>query len=400
LATIERREDAKGNVRYRARVRIRGAKSRSRTFKRLTDARDWARNAEESLGHGVFVPTGADRRRTLADVIDKFEKEQLPNRAKNADSKKMSAQLKWWRDNAGFLTLDKLTPGEISGFRSQLLARKTGRAAPTAAPEEREVSITPATANRYLAALSAVCKWAWKELGWLPSNPVLSVSKGAERAGIVRYLDDDERSALLKACRASSDPNIYCAVMLALATGARAGNLRALTWDDVDRKVWRLRFQQTKNQQPRYVPVVGSAQAVLQAQFDKDPTKKGWVFKGYRDDAPADIDRPWRDVRAAAGLTGAKHCRFHDLRHTTASYLTMNGATLAEVAEALGHQTLVMAKRYSHQSGEHVRGTLERMASRFLSELPAVEEPHRTAPETRRRKRAAVAFPQISGHFR
>ena len=76
------------------------------------------------------------------------------------------------------------------------------------------------------------------------------------------------------------------------------------------------------------------------------------VFKGYRDDAPADIDRPWREVRAAAGLVGVKHCRFHDLRHTTASYLTMNGATLAEVAEGLGHRTLVMAKRYSHQSGE------------------------------------------------
>ncbi len=377
-------------MRYRARVRIRGAKSRSRTFKRLTDAREWARNAEEKLGHGVYVPTGPDRRRTLADLIDKFEKEQLPVRAHSADSKKMSAQLKWWKANAGFLTLDKLTSGEISSLRSQLLARKTGRAAPTAAPEERGVSITPATANRYLAALSAVCKWAWKELGWLPNNPVLSVSKGAEHTGIVRYLDDDERKALVTACKVSADPNIYCAVMLALATGARAGNLRNLTWTDVDLQAWRLRFVETKNGQPRYVPVVGPAQAALQAQFDKDPTQKGWVFKGYRDDAPADIDRPWRDVRAVAGLTGAKHCRFHDLRHTTASYLTMNGATLAEVAEALGQRTLVMAKRYSHQSGEHVRGTLERMASRFLSDDSPAQGPRRMASPIRRRRRAAT----------
>ena len=213
-------------MRYRARVRIRGAKSRSRTFKRKTDALTWAAKIEHDLGHGVYVPTGADRRRTLADLIDKFEKEQLPIRARNADRKKMSAQLKWWKENAGFITLDKLTPGEISGYRSQLLTRKTGRAAPTAAPDERDVSITPATANRYLAALSAVCKWAWKELHWLPNNPVLAVSKGAEHTGIVRYLDDDEREGLIAACKASADPNIYCAVMLALATGARAGNLR------------------------------------------------------------------------------------------------------------------------------------------------------------------------------
>ena len=205
-------------------------------------------------------------------------------------------------------------------------------------------------------------------MGWLPSNPVLSVTKGAEHTGIVRYLDDDERKALLAACKASTDPNIATAVVLALATGARASNIRNLTWADVDLEQWRLRFAHTKNDQPRFVPLVGPAQAILQAHFDRDPTQKGWVFKGDRDDAPADLDRPWRAVRKAAGLVGDKHCRFHDLRHTTASYLTMNGASLAEVAEALGHRTLTMAKRYSHQSGEHVRSTFERISGRLGEE--------------------------------
>jgi len=94
-----------------------------------------------------------------------------------------------------------------------------------------DAPIKQATVNRYLAALSKVCKWAWKDLGWLTSNPVLAVTKGAESPGIVRFLNDDERSALLLACKASDDPNISCAVVLALATGARAGNLRMLTWE-------------------------------------------------------------------------------------------------------------------------------------------------------------------------
>lgn len=361
MATIEKRQTGDG-IRYRARVRVKGAKERTRTFKRITDAKAWAATAETDLGRGAFVPTTADRRRTLADLIDRFEKEQLPLRA---DDRKMRLYLAWWRENAGFLTLDRLTPDEIASARARLLARRTGRAAPTAAPEDREVLITPATANRYLAALSAVCKWAWRELRWLPSNPVLSVTKGPEHTGIVRFLSDDERKALLKACRESTDPNIYCAVTLALATGARLGNLEQLTWADVDLEHWRLRFTTTKNNEPRYVPVVGPAQAVLLAQRDKDPTQAGWVFKGQRDDAPASIDHPWRAVRKAAGLTGAKNVRFHDLRHTCASYLTMHGATLAEVAEALGHRTLAMAKRYSHQSGEHVRSTFERIADRL-----------------------------------
>lgn len=195
------------------------------------------------------------------------------------------------------------------------------------------------------------------------------MSKGPEHSGIVRYLSDGEREALLTACKASSDPNIHCAIVLALATGARAGNLQMLTWDDVDLERWTLRFVQTKNREPRYVPVVGPAQAILRAHFDRDPTGKGWGFKGSRYDVPADLDKPWRIVRAAAGLVGDKRCRFHDLRHTTASYLTMNGASLAEVAEALGHRTLVMAKRYSHQSGEHVRATLERIAHKLERSL-------------------------------
>ena len=148
------------------------------------------------------------------------------------------------------------------------------------AEKARDVPITQATANRYLAALSAVCKWAWKELGWLPANPVLSVTKGAEHTGIIRYLSDDERKALLTACKASTNPNICTAVMLALATGARAGNIRNLTWADVDLEHWRLRFTHTKNDQPRFIPLVGPAQAILQSALRSRSDAKGMGVQG------------------------------------------------------------------------------------------------------------------------
>jgi site-specific recombinase XerD len=70
-------------------------------------------------------------------------------------------------------------------------------------------------------------------------------------------------------------------------------------------------------------------------------------------------------VREAAGL---RDVRWHDLRHTVASYLTQSGAGLAQVADALGHSTLVMAKRYSHQTGEHVRATLASIAGKLEEE--------------------------------
>jgi hypothetical protein len=129
MATIEKRKNAKGEFRYRVRIRLRGEKPRTRTFKRKTDAELSSKKVESDLGHGAYVPTTADRRRTLADLIEKFIKEYLPIRWNNADERNISAQLKWWRDNAGHVTIDKLTPQAIAGFKrtSSTHARKTIR---------------------------------------------------------------------------------------------------------------------------------------------------------------------------------------------------------------------------------------------------------------------------------
>ena len=56
-----------------------------------------------------------------------------------------------------------------------------------------------------------------------------------------------------------------------------------------------------------------------------------------------------------------KDFRFHDLRHSTASYLAMNGASLLEIADILGHKTLQRVKRYGHLSEDHKADVLERM---------------------------------------
>jgi integrase len=59
--------------------------------------------------------------------------------------------------------------------------------------------------------------------------------------------------------------------------------------------------------------------------------------------------------------------RFHDLRHSAASYLAMSGASLAEIAEILGHKTLSMVKRYSHLSDSHKHSVIDRMNKKFLA---------------------------------
>ena len=63
-----------------------------------------------------------------------------------------------------------------------------------------------------------------------------------------------------------------------------------------------------------------------------------------------------------------KNFRFHDLRHSAASYLAMSGASLAEIAEVLGHKTLQMVKRYSHLSEQHTHGVVSKMNKKIFGE--------------------------------
>jgi integrase len=75
------------------------------------------------------------------------------------------------------------------------------------------------------------------------------------------------------------------------------------------------------------------------------------------------LRRAWDAALAASKID---NFRFHDLRHSAASYLAMNGATPGEIAAVLGHKTLAMVKRYAHLSDAHVEGVVERMNERIF----------------------------------
>lgn len=356
MATIERRVWKDGAISYRVRVRLLGDKPRTRTFRRKSDAEAWAKAAETDMSRGVYVPTTSDRRRLIGDLIDCTIRDHLPTKRNNKSAHKVESYLAWWKDELGELTLERLTPQRISEARAKLLARKPKRGA----------TMSPSTANRYLAGLSVATKYGWKELGWLQRNPVLDVSKGAESGGVVRYLSDDERKRLLDAAAADTDQNIYTAIVLALSTGLRAGSLRALTWADVDLKRKALRLADSKNNEGRWLPLIAPAVAELKQHLARDATKDGAVFKSSTRDEPAEINGPaWMRVKKAAGLTGDANFRFHDLRHTAGTYLNEAGASAIQIAAALGHKTLAMAKRYSHQSPEFTRSVFDKLTKRI-----------------------------------
>jgi integrase len=215
-----------------------------------------------------------------------------------------------------------------------------------------------ATVVRYMAALSHAFTIAVREWGWLDDSPMRKVSKPKEPRGRIRFLSDDERQRLLDACKASRNPYLHTVVVLALATGARKGELLSLRWPDVDLKRGTLTFHQTKNGERRAVPLTGQALALMQQHAKVRRLTTQLVFPNATGTRPLGIRNAFA---AAVQRAGIADFHFHDLRHSAASYLAMSGASLMEIAEILGHKTLAMVKRYAHLSEAHTAGVVARM---------------------------------------
>lgn len=333
MASITKRK-GKGGVGYRVRVRFMG-RYVSETFPKLPEAKAWAAKMESAIAEGRHFPERAAARRTLGELVERYKRDVCP---KKKDGAKQGRQLDVWAERLGARSLLDVTPDAIVEARDALL--REGRSGPTV--------------NRYLAALSHAFTVAVKQWGWLTDNPCRRVSRERESRGIVRFLSDAERERLLSAC-AEGPFFLLPAVLLALATGMRAGELAGLRWADVDLERGWLVLHATKNGERRGLRIPGPVVEALRAYGGTRWLEGDRVFPTLR--------RAWE---AAVDLAELEDFRFHDLRHTTASYLAMNGATPSEIAAVTGHKTLAMVKRYAHLSETHVSGLVDRMAQRFL----------------------------------
>ena len=357
MASITKREGKKG-VSYKVTIRTVNCPTQTATFKRLTDAKRWAAEIETAIHQGQHFKTIEAKKHTLTETIDKYIRVELPKKPKSLEKQK--AQLEWWKQQVGRKTLLDITAPVLAECKERLLEGTTYRG----------TTRSGATANRYLAALSHVFTKS-VEWGWMDSNPISKVSREKESAGRVRFLSDDERERLLEACKGSRNRQLYLIVMLALSTGARQGEIMGLTWEDVSFEHRRLILRDTKNGETRAVPLVGDACELLKEHSAVRRIDTQLVFPrvngGKNSNRPMSIREAWDYAVEGAKI---ENFHFHDLRHTCASYLAMNGASLAEIAEVLGHKTLQMVKRYAHLSEQHTLGVVERMNKKMFNRPP------------------------------
>lgn len=363
MATISKRTGVNG-TRYHAKIRLKGYPAQSATFDRLTDARQWAGAVEADMRAGRHIKSNAAKRHTFADAVARYAVEVAPSLPK--EWRHRQKHLEWWAGHLGSKTMAELSPvliGEVRGLLQAGVMADGSQGFKTGADGKKvPKGRSNATVVRYLAALSALMTKA-VEWGWLDSNPIEKVSKPALPRGRIRFLDDDERLALLKACKASESTMLYPAVVLALSTGMRQGEQMALKWKDVDLARGRATLMETKNGSIRVVTISGHALELMKAMAKVRRLDSHYIFPSTDGKSPACLRSAWRVALNRAKLVDFK---WHDLRHTAASYLAMNQASMLEIAAVLGHKSLQMVQRYSHLSENHAAGVVEDMNTKMF----------------------------------
>lgn len=356
MATIQKRTSSTGAVSYRVQIRLKGFPPESASFERLTDAREWGKKTEAEMKAGKYF--GASKRHTFNELADEYEPHA-----------KDRQRLIYWRGVFGTSLLSAITPARIGKERDKLLAEETQRFAEPATGDvskdanRQRAKRSGATVNRYLASLSSCLTYAVKELQWLEKNPALRISKPKESKGRVRYLSDDERTALLAACK--PHPDLYLAVVLALSTGARQAEVMSMRYGQIDFKRKVITLPKTKNGEVRSIPLVGTALELLRERAKVRNLKDDRVFPPTAAAKKAeylDLRQPWEKALAEAKIMDF---HWHDLRHTAASYMAMSGVTLVEISKILGHRTMQMVSRYSHLSDGHIVETGEKLVARL-----------------------------------
>jgi len=225
---------------------------------------------------------------------------------------------------------------------------------------------TKAKHNRVLASVRACLQHAWR-LNIIPSNPAWKVRARPEPPPRTRVLSDREMEQLGKAVGDLQDPHVRAAFAVLILTGCRRSEVLRARWEDIDLDAGLWRLPSTKSGRPQVVPLPDAAVAIL-----RDLPRVGpLVVPGGRDPAKprSDLKREWKEVRAAAGLTGVG---LHDIRRTYGLQIARKHG-LHVASKLLRHTDVRITERHYAPLGiEELAKATERHSRTVAKVLPFV----------------------------
>jgi len=211
--------------------------------------------------------------------------------------------------------------------------------------------VSNVTVNRILALLRAILRRAEHEWEWLERAPKVRLLPEPKRR--IRWLTHEQAERLL----AELPRHLKAMARFSLATGLRQGNVKDLRWSQVDleRKIAWIHPDQAKARRAIAVPLNDDAMTVLMAQQGRN---EDFVFTYGKRPINQVNTKAWRFALQRAGI---EDFRWHDLRHTWASWHVQNGTPLHVLQELGGWETVDMVRRYAHFSAEHTAHYAERI---------------------------------------
>lgn len=228
--------------------------------------------------------------------------------------------------------------------------------------ELKSKQTSPATANRLLALVRAILRRAALDWEWIDKPPVIRLYRVSNRR--VRYLTPEQAKLLLQ----ELPEHLADMAKFSLATGLRKANVTKLEWSQVDiaRRVAWIHGDQAKAGKPIHVTLNATAIDMLTKQIGKHPNSV-FTYKGK----PV-IQVNTKAWYKALGRAGLEDFRWHDLRHTWASWLTQRGVPLNVIQEMGAWESAEMVRRYAHlapeQFAHHARVVDDMFNGTFLAQ--------------------------------
>lgn len=358
MASYDKREsenNGKKVVKWKATVTIKGFPRTSKTFERRSDAVRWAEKIEYEFKNIRVFGVAHFANKTTSEAIDRYVANlRMVNPAR---LREVGPIMEWWKAQIGHFKISDVSKDQLYRCRDHLKGSYVKG-------NTKLGHLSNARVNRYMAALERLFNVACAEWDWITKSPALGIEKLPEPTGRTRFLSEDERFRLLEAVKRSDNRQLYPIVLLALTTGARRGELEHIRVKNVDLTHQKILIPITKTKRPRMLRLVEPALTqVMQAMENRSPDD--FLFNSaHIPDQPNFFRRSWNTAVQRAGL---KDFKFHDLRHTAASYLAQHGAGLHQISEILGHSSYHVTKRYVHLIEKDTMTVLERTASKVFA---------------------------------
>jgi integrase len=276
------------------------------------------------------------RKRTLREMIARYEAEYTSKKKHQARDRSIFKHLKFYFGEDIFLQDIEKNIGEYEDYRTSKGAM-------------------PATIVKELGLFKRIFNLAIKKWRWVKENPISLVEMPQVKNERVRYLSTDEYNRLLNALKNEGIPKwLRPIVVIALNTGLRESNLLNMKWSWVNlfSRLIIIESTQMKNKENIGIPLTQEAVKTLK-ELQKIKQIEDFVFHDNGERIyPVKLQRAFKK---ACDIAGVKDFRFHDLRHTFASYLRQRKIDLHVISRLLGHKDIRMTQRYAHLSVEDLR---------------------------------------------